>query len=342
MKKMPIPSHIDRQIREIAHELTLGGEDENYPAAVMIVPTVLKLKEFLDRHGLHEFLHLVDHYYQTFDSALLKEIVVVLMSEAINEPLVKGALKLDQRHVDTLVTISMRHIIRVLTNITEWVRKSPKGKIILYQNLRMGGLYPPMERDLQGLLAANGYPVYEVDLDRLALEGMSSREIVDLVQPIRKSEEFQRAAILLTRFKISSAPDPADSSHPEDFNSYASQENKLVALYALANLTIAKGEQSRLEHPIIMLDASKNALSLAQKAVKIPLMQFSNALDLMSMPFFYHHLYWIAAYGLNNLEDLLPAGSPHRRAGKFYQLFARKVAEVLTEEYAGHVPEPEI
>jgi hypothetical protein len=71
------------------------------------------------------------------------------------------------------------------------------------------------------------------------------------------------------RFKISSAPDPADSSHPEDFNSYESQEHKLVALYALANLSIVKGQQSRLDHPIIMLDASKNALSLAQKAVKL-------------------------------------------------------------------------
>ncbi len=106
----------------------------------------------------------------------------------------------------------------------------------------------------------------------------------------------------------------------------------MVALYALANLSIVKGEQSRIDHPIIMLDASKNALSLAQKAVKTPLMQFSNALDLMAMPFIYHHLYWIAAYGLNNLEDLLPASSPRRQAGKFYDLFARKVAEVLKKE----------
>jgi hypothetical protein len=62
------------------------------------------------------------------------------------------------------------------------------------------------------------------------------------------------------------------------------------------------------------------------------MMQFSNALDLMAMPFFYHHLYWIASYGLNNLEDLLPASSPDRRAGKFYHLFARKVSDVLLKD----------
>ncbi|MCF8128185.1 MAG: hypothetical protein K9N10_06700 [Deltaproteobacteria bacterium] len=332
MKKCSIPPDIDHQIQGIAHQLAAGGEGENYPAAVMIVPTALKLKEFLHSCGLDAFLQLVDHYYQTFDSALLKEIVVILMSEAINEPLVKRELTIQEHHLDILVTISMRHIRRVLGNIMAWVEQSPKGKIILYQNLRMGGLYPPMEHDLKNLLAARGCPVFEVDLNTLAPEDMDSREIVHTTKPIRKSEEFNRAAIVVTRFKISSAPDPADSSHPEDFNSYASQENKLVALYALANLSIVKGEQSRLEHPIIMLDASKNALSLAQKTVKTPLMQFSNALDLMAMPFIYHHLYWIAAYGLNNLEDLLPASSPDRHPGKFYHLFARKVAEVLTKE----------
>jgi len=332
MKKHSIPPDIDRQILGIAHQLAAGGEGENYSAAVMIVPTVLKLKEFLHSRGLDAFMQLVDHYHRNFDSALLKEIVVILMSETINEPLIKRELIIEEHHLDTLVMISMRHIRRVLGNIMAWVEQSPKGKIILYQNLRMGGLYPPMEHDLKNLFAARGCPVLEVDLNDLAPKDMDSREIVDTIQPVRKSEEFNRAAVVLTRFKISSAPDPADSSHPEDFNSYASQENKLVALYALANLSITKDEQSRLEHPIIMLDASKNALSLAQKAVRTPLMQFSNALDLMAMPFIYHHLYWIAAYGLNNLEDLLPASSPDRHPGKFYHLFARKVAEALKKE----------
>ena len=321
---------MDRQIQGVAHQLALGGEGKNYPAAVMIVPTVVKLKEFLDRYGLDEFLQVVDYYYHAFDSDLLKEVGVVLMSETINKPLVKGELTLRESHMETLVTISLRHIRRDLANTMAWVRQSPGGKIILYQNLRMGGLYPPMERELQSLLAVYGYPVYEVDLNLLALDGMSPRAIADAAQAVRKSEEFRRAAIVLARFKISSAPAPADSDHPADFNSYASQENKLLALYGLADLSIAKGEQSRLEHPIIMLDASKNALSLAQKAVKIPLMQFFNALDLMEIPFFYHHLYWIAAYGLDNLEELLPASSSDRPAGKFYHLFARKVAEALS------------
>ena len=333
MKKRPAPyPPIDRRIRGIAHQLSIGGEGENYPAAVMIMPTVLQFKEFLESHGLEEFLRMIDHYYHAFDSVLLKEIVVVLMSETINKPLVKGELALRERHMETLVAISLRHIRRVLTNAMEWVRQSPGKKIILYQNLRVGGLYPPMEGELKGLLAAHGYPVYEVDLNRLALDGMSPRLIADAARTVRKSGEFRRAAIVLVRFKISSAPDPADSDHPADFNSYASQENKLLALYGLAGLSIIEGGQSRLEHPIIMLDASKNALSLAQKAVKIPLMRFVNALDLMGMPFFYHHLYWIGAYGLDNLEALLPAGSPGRRAGQLYPLFARKVAEALSED----------
>jgi len=78
MEKRPIPSDIDLQIMGIAHQLAAGGEGENYPAAVMIVPTVLKLKEFLNRYGLDEFMRLIDHYYRTFDSILLKEIVVIL------------------------------------------------------------------------------------------------------------------------------------------------------------------------------------------------------------------------------------------------------------------------
>jgi hypothetical protein len=323
---------VDRQLQEIADELAIGGEGENYPAAVMIKPAVHKFREFFDRYGLDEFLRLVERYYRAFESDLLKEIVVVLMGETINELLVRGDLTLQERHLDTLVTLSMRHVRRVLGRITEWVRQSPSGKIILYQNLRMGGLYPPMERELQDLLAARGYPAWEVDLNRLGLEHMSSDAIVDAVRGIRQSEAFNRAAIVLTRFKISSAPDPADSAHPEDFNSYESQEPKLVALYALGNLSIGKNGSSRLEHPIIMLDASKNALSLAQKAVKLPLMRFSNALDLMTMPFFYHHLYWVSSYGLNNLADLLPAGSPRRSPGKFYPLFAQKVAKALSED----------
>jgi hypothetical protein len=269
MKQRPIPPDIDHQIQGIVHQLALGGEGENYPAAVMMVPTVLILKEFLHGHGLDEFLKLIDHYYHAFDSVLLKEIMVVLMSETINEPLVNGELMLKEPHLETLVTVSMRHIRRVVANMMEWVRQSPKGKIILFQNLRMGGLYPPMERELQNLLLAKGYPVYEVDINRLGLEDMSPSGIVEKTHAVSKSEAFLRAAIVLARFKISSAPDPADSSHPEDFNSYESQEHKLVALYALANLSIVKGQQSRLEHPIIMLDASKNALSLAQKAVKL-------------------------------------------------------------------------
>ena len=62
--------------------------------------------------------------------------------------------------METLVAISLRHIRRVLTNLLEWVRQSAGKKIILYQNLRVGGLYPPMEGELKRLLA-DGYPVYE-------------------------------------------------------------------------------------------------------------------------------------------------------------------------------------
>ena len=52
----------------------------------------------------------------------------------------------------------------------------------------------------------------------------------------------------------------------------------------------------------------------------------------MDMPFFRHHLYWIGAYGLDNLETLLPAGSSGGSEGKYYPLFATKVAEALRND----------
>ena len=49
---------VDRQIRGIARELSMGGEGENYPAAVMIMPAVVEFKKFLESRGLDAFLRL--------------------------------------------------------------------------------------------------------------------------------------------------------------------------------------------------------------------------------------------------------------------------------------------
>ena len=262
----------------------------------------------------------------------MKEIVVALMSESANELLTRREIILSEANCPFFAKISLRHIKQALSRIVVEIRSSPTGRVIVYQNLRMGGLYPPMEKGMKALLGAKGYPVLEIALEDELSSTLSSGEIYTRMQQTRKRDDFKRARIILTRFKVSSAPNPEDSEHPENYRSLASQRDKFIALYALADVKFNKVGNVSQQLPILMIDASKNWLSLAQEQVQCSCIQVFNALNLMTIPFYYHHLYWLSAYGMDNMEDLLPAAGPGFEDGALYQSFAIEVVRLLEND----------
>lgn len=327
----------DRQEIEVDIEsmetlLMEKGSEQNYEVSRMMVPVAGKLRRFLITQGLNEFLKLIEQHYVNCRNPALKEIVIALMSEAANDLLTRKEVMLHEANCPFFVKISLHHIKRALFRTIAEVRSSPSGQVILYQNLRLGGLYPPMEKGMKELLSEKGYPVLEIALDDELSLTHTPDEIYTRMQQKRKDDDFKRAKIILTRFKVSSAPNPEDSMHPEDYRSLASQRDKFVALYALADVKVDKEGNISQKIPILMIDASKNRLSLAQEQVQCTCIQVFNALDLMTLPFFYHHLYWLSAYGMDNLEDLLPASGPGFEGGALYQTFATEVARLLDND----------
>jgi len=320
---------IECDIERMEILLKKNGSGENYEVSCMVAPVVAKMRRFLVRRGLDEFLGLIERLFFGCPDPVLKEIVLVMMSEAGNDLLARREFLLREAHCPFFAKITLRPIKRVISRIIEEIRSSAAGQVIVYQNLRMGGLYPPMEREMRELLAAKGYPVLEIELESRLSSCSSIDEIYMRMRQLREGEDFKLAKIILTRFKVSSAPNPEDSQHPEDYVSAASQRDKFVALYALADVRFDQAGNASQQIPILMIDASKNRLSLAQEQVECSCIQVFNALDLMTLPFYHHHLYWLCAYGMDNVGDLLPAGRPGFEGGALYRSFALEVVRLL-------------
>jgi len=323
---------IEGDIESMETLLMEKGLEQNYEVSRMMVPVVGKLRRFLITQGLNEFLNLIERNYVDCRDPVLKEIVVALMSEAANDLLARKEAILREANCPFFAKISLPHIKRAIFRTIAEARSSPSGQVILYQNLRLGGLYPPMEKGMKKLLSEKGYPVLEIALDDELLLPQTPDEIYTRMQKKRKEDDFIRAKIILTRFKVSSAPNPEDSMHPEDYRPLASQRDKFIALYALADVKVDKEGNISQRIPVLMIDASKNRLSLAQEQIQCSCIQVFNALNLMTMPFFYHHLYWLSAYGMDNLEDILPASGPGFEGGVLYQTFATEVARLLEND----------
>ena len=323
---------IEDDIRRMETLLGEKGSEQNYEVARMIVPVAAKLRRFLISRGMDEFLNIIEQCYFNYRDPVLKEIVIALMSESANDPLTRKEVIMSEANCPFFAKITLRHFKRVISRIVAETRSTPAGRVIVYQNLRMGGLYPPMEKGMKELLATKGYPVFEIALEDEMPSTPSVDEIYTRMQHMRKGDDFKRAKIILTRFKVSSAPNPEDSEHPEDYRSLASQRDKFVALYALADVKFDKARNVSQQLPILMIDASKNWLSLAQEQVQCSCIQAFNALDLMAVPFYYHHLYWLSAYGMDNVEDLLPASGPGFEDGALYQSFANEAVRMLEND----------
>lgn len=309
--------------------LTMDG-GAGYPeAARMLTPLIVELDSFIGSKGLDGLFETMLLIYRAHDNPEVKEVIVGLVSDALQRGRLKGIFTIKEAHVDYFVEISLRHVGRTLCEIFRLSDNVRSGKTIVYQNLRMGGMYPPMERPIKELLASKGYGVFEIYFDKDGVDKMNKPEILDYATEIKGSAEFKSAKIILTRFKVSSAPEPKDSLHPLDFIPLDSQLNKFAALEALAYGGFSPPQQNDQEIPVLMIDASKNLFSLAQLHAALPFITPFNAVDFMKFLFCHRYFYWLSNYGFNNIEDLLPASSESGRNGRFYGLYAEKIKEAV-------------
>lgn len=268
----------------------------------------LKLDEFLQSRGFDVFMNSMQRYYSYYADPKMKRFISGMMNLAIysvyadpDTELLQGlTVDMLKPYLDFFVDIALAPTKRTLSHIiNSAIRRSPSGKIIMYQNKRLGAIYPIMEQDMRDLLASKGFPVFEIDLDNVNLK------------EIRTNPEFKKARIILARFKVSSLGGKMITAE--------SQRRKFEALRILG------GD----EMPIIMVDYSVREISEAQIAVKesFPEIEMFNADIFYPAGGNYYDL-------LDNMDLLLPAGTPDGQNGELYDEFGRKMAKALSEDTA--------
>lgn len=301
---------IINDFRQLAAIIETGERSRYFEASRMIMPLVVELDNIIGSGGLDAFFALTQNMYRLCNNDAARETAVALMSEALFKGRLKGKFHIEERHVDLFVSISLRQVLRALDFILEAADQSSSRKVVIWQNLRMGGMYPPMEKRMCAFIESLGYKVFELDPEKAKVD----------------EENFMQARIILARFKVSSAPEAYDSAHPDDYIAYEQQKNKVWFLQAVA----FKNGAQRL--PVVMIDGSKKKFSLAQEYAAQPFIIPFNAIDFMEMDFCYQHLYWLSGYGFNNIGELLPASAPGRPDGIYYQMFAEKITDAVIRE----------
>lgn len=281
------------------------------------------LKSFFEEQGFDIFIKTMEYYYRRYSDPRMKrfisgEINIILLYFDMGirgQTLTKEML---EPYLDFIVDISLAPAKRVLNYmITKAINQSPSGKVMMYQNLRLGGIYPIMEKDMCDLLASKGFPVFEINLQDISVDGRKMEEMEDYeieayMDKLKTNPEFIKARIILVRFKVSSLG--------EDYIGAESQRGKFKALATLSNKDI----------PIVMVDGSAREISLAQQAVMKAFPEFK--IEMFNADPVHLGEYSVYFDVPDNIDILLPAATPSGTKGSLYDTFARRMAMTLASD----------
>jgi len=279
-----------------------------------------RLKSFQKRYGLEPFLNVISKNYHIFDDARMRDVVLVHMGYVFGDLIREKKLDLSAqgKFLPFFAEISVRPSEKALFHILTRAMHNPTGKVIYFQNLRLGGMTPAMEGGMKLLLEGHGYSVFEVGAEDLESEA----EPGEVAKKIVQRKGYPEAKVILVRLKVSSSPHPGDSDHPEDFQ--AISPTKIRVLEALSRQT----EQAI---PVVMADAGTRRTTAAQDRVA----RFFPAVELLNVNDFGNNEndLDLQNFGFDNLEDLLPPGAVGTEPGCLFKDFSVAQAKALAADH---------
>jgi len=277
-----------------------------------------RLSGFLKVRGINAFMEVIKYNYDKYPEEIMQRFISGLMNAVLAKRyrdlegqwhgLTKEIL---EPYLDFITDIALKPAKRALAHIIDVaLTHSPSGKVIMYQNKRLGAVYPIMEKDMQELLREKGFGVFEVDLDNI--ENKTNDEAVKYVNTIMQKPEFPKSRIILVRFKIPSTI---------TYAGLEPQKQKLNNLNILSNLTGA---------PIVMVDGSaRNQISAAQQVVRESVQ--GQKMNMFNADISYPYGYFDFD-APDNIDMLLPAVSSVDKNGELYDEFARRMVSRLAKD----------
>ncbi|MDO8663009.1 MAG: hypothetical protein Q7K98_07325 [Candidatus Omnitrophota bacterium] len=311
-------SQEQQEIEEINHDFSRFSDYLKRKDFSLYVYNKTRLSYFLKARGIDAFMEVIKYNYNVYPDEIMQRFISGLMNVILSmryrdlagqwHGLTKDML---QPHLDFITDIALKPAKRALAyTIDVALTHSPSGKVIMYQNKRLGAVYPIMEKDMQELLREKGFGVFEVDLDNI--ENKTNDEVVEYINTIMQKSEFSKSRIILVRFKIPSTI---------TYTGLESQKEKLNTLDILSNLSRA---------PIVMVDGSaRNQVSTAQQVVRKS--DQGQKIDMFNADISYPYQYFNFD-APDNIDMLLPAISSDDKNGELYDEFAKRMASRLAKD----------
>lgn len=307
-----------QEIEEINHDFSRFSDYLKRKDFSLYAYNKTRLWYFLRARGIDAFMEVIKYNYDKYPEEIMQRFISGLMNEVLSKQyrdleghwhgLTKDML---YPYLDFITDIALKPAKRALDyTIDLALTRSVSGKVIMYQNKRLGAVYPIMEKDMQELLREKGFGVSEVDLDNI--ENKTNVEVVKYINTIMQKSEFSKSRIILVRFKI-----PSTIS----YTGLESQKEKLNTLNILSNLSRA---------PIVMVDGSAhNQISTAQQAVR----EFDQGqkINMFNADISYPYQYFNFD-APDNIDMLLPAISSDDKNGELYDEFVKRMTSRLAKD----------
>lgn len=290
-----------QEIEEINHDFSRFSDYLKRKDFSIYVHNKARLSYFLKARGINAFMEVIKYNYDKYPEEIMQRFISGLMNVVISkryrdfEGQWRGLTKdMLQPHLDFITDIALKPAKRALAyTIDVALTHSSLGKVIMYQNKRLGAVYPIMEKDMQELLRKRGFGVFEVELDNI--ENKTNDEAVEYINTIMQKSEFSKSRIILVRFRIPSTI---------TYTGLESQKEKLNILGILSNLSGA---------PIVMVDGSaRNQISTAQQVVRKS--DQGQKIDMFNADISYPYQYFDFD-APDNIDMLLPAISSDDKNG---------------------------
>ncbi|MBF0570184.1 MAG: hypothetical protein HQL18_05380, partial [Candidatus Omnitrophica bacterium] len=324
---------IEEDLEILASLLT--SEDNIPQVREEILPDSQFIQKLLERMkdvGEDGIVQMMSEQLARFDSPRMKEVIAILTRKVLQHySQVQRDVHAKRDQVDFYVSGHVRQSERALDYVLRRVESHPQHKVIMFQNLRLGGMTPPMTPELMAFLEKKGFPVMVVEESLLEQD----RPMEEIVNDIRADQRFAGAKIILFRFKKPSG------------SVYAQEDSLEKKLNIIDRLSFSPA--GRL--PVVMVDPSCQwsiGNALQEVGEKFPYFELLNPSEINYDKFI--EGLQPEYYGVDDVDELLPADHYSAAAGELYPVFADKMTERLISDHAfwealaqpGTAPEPHV